>query len=479
MCISRHVRTQQDRDNTHMVRLLCLHAFRSSGKIMEMQLLDASNLADAFGGNAEFDFLDGARQCTPEDEAELDANTRAFLPPPYFEWASANVVYGTVIYSHVDDSLQKLAEHIRAHGPYDGLVGFSQGGMLAHLYCLLAARGEPGYTLPKLLVLMSCSASRHHAHAELLEQKLAVPTLAFYAEHDPHVPADETRALLRTLSDVTAVVDEEGRTHRPPYIRPADMPRVRALVNRVLPDEATGGVADGVAPTPPAQLSAAAAQALAKHAAPRYPEGPNMASIPSPKLSAAEAPPPRRQRPHLRPHQRRRRRGSHHRVAARRSRRPPPRHPPPPRLPPHRPGLRPRRRSRRRRRSHPRGRRPRLGRASRPLSGEGARAGACARARTGGAAGARARARSSCRRRSGPSSAALSVGHPSLSGCNAALPGPGNQRAAPYGGSCACARARANAVTRCTVPGRLPTGKASAQVPRARRRRLAPPRRRS
>lgn len=40
---------------------------------------------------------------------------------------------GTHSYSHVEESLEYVANICREQGPFDGVFGFSQGGMMANL----------------------------------------------------------------------------------------------------------------------------------------------------------------------------------------------------------------------------------------------------------------------------------------------------------------------------------------------------------
>ena len=86
---------------------------------------------------------------------------RAFSPAPHYEWANSTVVYGTTVYSHIDDSLSAVATHIRENGPYDGLLGFSQGAMLA---ALVAARCSLGESSVNLRFAIICGAAMPQPH---------------------------------------------------------------------------------------------------------------------------------------------------------------------------------------------------------------------------------------------------------------------------------------------------------------------------
>ena len=49
---------------------------------------------------------------------------------------------GAVVYDDLDRTLSLLREHEMAHGPFDGVLGFSQGGCVAHLVCMLQQQEE-------------------------------------------------------------------------------------------------------------------------------------------------------------------------------------------------------------------------------------------------------------------------------------------------------------------------------------------------
>lgn len=65
-----------------------------------------------------------------------------FFDPPYYEWWSAaqNEGGGTT-YQGMEESLRYLERYMLDHGPFDGLLGFSQGSTLAALIVLLQHAG--------------------------------------------------------------------------------------------------------------------------------------------------------------------------------------------------------------------------------------------------------------------------------------------------------------------------------------------------
>ncbi|KAK1637092.1 serine hydrolase FSH [Colletotrichum phormii] len=106
------------------MRILCLHGYGTSGAILRSQL-------DAFIHNAdasyEFVFLDGEYEC------QRAHGIGKFAQPPF---RCFNESFGP---HAIQSSLDHLQDFIDDEGPFDGLLGFSQGGSLALAYLLQMA----------------------------------------------------------------------------------------------------------------------------------------------------------------------------------------------------------------------------------------------------------------------------------------------------------------------------------------------------
>jgi pimeloyl-ACP methyl ester carboxylesterase len=220
------------------LRILCLHSFRMSGEILRRQMTQFSNFGRALADLAEFSYIDAPVALTDaEAEAKVPARLRMVLPPPYYEWWNARTdEAGGVHYDHLDATLDRLREHLDAHGPFDGLLGFSQGGSVAHLVHLLQQRA--GYALrspPRFGIFISARTSRHVDHAPLVsacaDRPLALPALIVCGGKDTDVPAEATHELARTLdpATLTSVFLPDG-THRVPNLDDEQLAVVRGFL---------------------------------------------------------------------------------------------------------------------------------------------------------------------------------------------------------------------------------------------------------
>mmetsp|Transcript_8478 Transcript_8478/g.12643 ORF Transcript_8478/g.12643 Transcript_8478/m.12643 type:complete len:230 (+) Transcript_8478:79-768(+) len=99
-------------------KVLCLHGFRTSGLILERQMAAMRCHVDA-----DFVYMDGPFEAT----GPPDSGVRIFYPNlPYYEWYSLS-------YSQeaISRSMELILKELRENGPYDGILGFSQGACMA------------------------------------------------------------------------------------------------------------------------------------------------------------------------------------------------------------------------------------------------------------------------------------------------------------------------------------------------------------
>ena len=219
------------------LRILCFHSFRFSGASMQTQLTTFSNLGAVLAELADLDFIDGAHRA-PDDA--LPENLRQIFPPPHYEFWNARETEEGVVYDHLDESLAKIKEHIAANGPFDGYLGFSQGGSVAHLLSLLSLRGpNSGVPPPRFGVFLSARATRHAAHAELVasavQTPMPLPSLVLYGGQDTDVPPGQTREMMATLApDLTTEVFLPTGGHRIPKLSEEHASTVRRFLTAQL-----------------------------------------------------------------------------------------------------------------------------------------------------------------------------------------------------------------------------------------------------
>ncbi|KAH7554417.1 hypothetical protein JRO89_XS12G0198500 [Xanthoceras sorbifolium] len=121
------------------MKILCLHGFRTSGSFLQKQI---SNACSHIHRLYTQDFPDGIFAAGGKSEIE------GIFPPPYFEWFQFNKDFTE--YTNLDECISYLCEYITNKGPFDGLLGFSQGATLSALLLGYQAQASSKFRDPKI-----------------------------------------------------------------------------------------------------------------------------------------------------------------------------------------------------------------------------------------------------------------------------------------------------------------------------------------
>lgn len=133
---------------TRKLRILALHSFRTNAAIFEKQLRLAGLLKE-IENVAEVTFIDAPNKASgpiPEDVAS------SFPNMDYFEWWNAEKdSAGRWRYENAQESLDKVDEISKQCGPFDGIMGFSQGAALAALLAGMQQRSQKSESVAAVL----------------------------------------------------------------------------------------------------------------------------------------------------------------------------------------------------------------------------------------------------------------------------------------------------------------------------------------
>ncbi|KJX98972.1 ef-hand calcium-binding domain protein [Zymoseptoria brevis] len=100
------------------MKLLCLHGVGGNAQMFEAQTNQITSVLKSYGH--EFDFYDGVIDCEPPDD-----RIKQIYPPPYLAF------YKSPIPEDVADAVDLIESIIEDEGPFDGILGFSQGCCVA------------------------------------------------------------------------------------------------------------------------------------------------------------------------------------------------------------------------------------------------------------------------------------------------------------------------------------------------------------
>lgn len=184
-------------------RFLCLHGFRTSGEIMRTQVM--RKWPDRVTARLDLFFADAPFPAEGKSEVE------GIFDPPYYEWFQFNE--GFTEFRNFDECLAYIEELMIKHGPFDGLMGFSQGAALSAALPGLQAKGLALKSVPPVNNVVIIGGGKIHAPAvaeKAFDVKIQCPSLHFIGELD--FLKEPGEALLDAFVDPIVVRHPSGHT---------------------------------------------------------------------------------------------------------------------------------------------------------------------------------------------------------------------------------------------------------------------------
>ncbi|KAF8018511.1 hypothetical protein BT93_H3403 [Corymbia citriodora subsp. variegata] len=188
-------------------RILCLHGFRTSAKILETQI---HKWPQSVLEKLDLVYLDAPYPSVGKSSVE------GIFDPPYFEWFQANQDFTE--YENFEECIAFIEDFMVKNGPFDGLLGFSQGAVLAAALPGMQAEGLVLTKVPKVkfLILISggkLGGSKYGAPplaANAFSSPVNCPSLHLIGENDFQKP--ESIDLLDSFVDPMVVHHPEKHT---------------------------------------------------------------------------------------------------------------------------------------------------------------------------------------------------------------------------------------------------------------------------
>ncbi|KAG9450770.1 hypothetical protein H6P81_010735 [Aristolochia fimbriata] len=183
-------------------RFLCLHGFRTSAEIMRLQI---GKWPQCVLEKLDLVFIDAPFP------AEGKSDVESIFPPPYYEWFQFNKEFTE--YRNFDECLAYIEEQMIKLGPFDGLMGFSQGAILSAGLVGLQAKGLALTRVPevKCLIIIGGAKFANPTVAEnAYSSTIKVPSLHFLGETDFLRPYGTE--LLQSFLDPVVIHHPKGHT---------------------------------------------------------------------------------------------------------------------------------------------------------------------------------------------------------------------------------------------------------------------------
>ncbi|KAM4844538.1 esterase OVCA2 [Thomomys bottae] len=208
------------------LRVLCLAGFRQSERGFREK---TGALRKALRGRAELVCLGGPHPvldaagpgpdpgpCSPEEQprgwwfSEPKADVFSALDEP-------------AACRGLEEALTTVARALSELGPFDGLLGFSQGAALVAHVCALGQAGDPRFPLPRFIILVSGFCPRGLKEPSP-QSPLSLPSLHVFGDSDRVIPSQESVQLASRFPEAITL------THSGGHFIPAAAPQRQAYL---------------------------------------------------------------------------------------------------------------------------------------------------------------------------------------------------------------------------------------------------------
>ncbi|XP_028615256.1 esterase OVCA2 isoform X3 [Grammomys surdaster] len=214
------------------LRVLCLAGFRQSERGFREK---TGALRKALRGRAELVCLSGPHP-VPEAAAPEgpgpDSGPSSPEEQPRGWWFSEEeaAVFSALeeptVCRGLEEALETVAQALDTLGPFDGLLGFSQGAALAAFVCALGQAGDPRFPLPRFIILVSGFCPRGLGFKEpILQSPMSLPSLHVFGDTDRVIPSQESLQLASRFLDAVTLTHSGGHfipaaaSHRQAYLK--------------------------------------------------------------------------------------------------------------------------------------------------------------------------------------------------------------------------------------------------------------------
>jgi len=195
---------------TRKLKILCLHGFYQSGPIFNKK---TGSFRKYFAKLADFEYITAPHAVDPSlmsggDEPE---------GPVYTWWhLQSDVPWRNLdVYRDIEKSIDAVKKAIIEQGPYDGILGFSMGGVFVSILTALAAAGDPVLSTLNFAIIVSAykptaTAYAQYFKSEISEWKLPFPILLLYGASDTLVLPDDTMSLVNFFPNASVFQHKGG-----------------------------------------------------------------------------------------------------------------------------------------------------------------------------------------------------------------------------------------------------------------------------
>lgn len=109
-----------------------------------------------------------------------------------------------------EETVDLIEQVFEKEGPFDGILGFSQGGCLTGLLCDLQHRGLTRHIKFNFAIIASGFKSQSWPHLKYYQERIDLPTLHIFGETDQVIPTEMSEALSNCFENPVIVRHQGG-----------------------------------------------------------------------------------------------------------------------------------------------------------------------------------------------------------------------------------------------------------------------------
>ncbi|KAH0567444.1 esterase OVCA2 [Cotesia glomerata] len=202
------------------LRILALHGFRQSDIVFRSKI---GSLRKNFKRKIEFFFARAPHVVPPlendkkDDDEEKTGEEAADSGKESRGWwfNTADRAFKAIVPSNMsvgfEDSLKVIEKIFQEQGPFDGVLGFSQGASFVSILCAMQQKNLAHPSIKFKFAIMVCGfKSLCEPHAKLYDEKINLPAFFVYGTTDRLIPTETAEALVNMFTNKKVFVHDEG-----------------------------------------------------------------------------------------------------------------------------------------------------------------------------------------------------------------------------------------------------------------------------
>ncbi|ESP03179.1 hypothetical protein LOTGIDRAFT_224587 [Lottia gigantea] len=183
--------------SNQLLRILCIHGYRQNEQSFRERTGAFRKLTKKY---AELVFITAPNVVPPLESLE-ENSTDTKNDDQRGWWFSRSDDYfraqdETDCCKGYEESLDVIKKAFISQGPFDGVLGFSQGAAMVSLLCGLQELEPEACPKISFAIMVASFKSRSIPHCKLYEKKVTIPTLHVFGDTDKVIPKEMSEELL-------------------------------------------------------------------------------------------------------------------------------------------------------------------------------------------------------------------------------------------------------------------------------------------